>query len=225
MVRRLGQRFAGAAMKPRLDNKTKIEAALDLIRHPTVREVAGPEKFELPCVCAVHDKPYRLRFTRGAGETVWHFLESVKLGTTPGATDAAAVSSASSAGLTVALSDLDTATRPCAWCGDASFHYCHCRAFVCGGRMQHTLKGWLFRCRASCGAEWLANKPLQKVEGTKEQPKRCTTAPPARPAAASVSSVPPQEKPLVFPGKRLLLTAGQQTTGRFDMVRPERKIK
>jgi hypothetical protein len=79
--------------------------------------------------------------------------------------------------------------------------------------MRHTLKGWLFRCRESCGAEWFGS-PLKKVEGTTQpQERKPCTAPSSRPATASISPALWQENSLALPGTQcLLLPASAKTT-------------
>lgn len=205
MVGRMGQRVKRIAMKNQLTKynggggaQKRADAAIEAIRrmsgktgaaavekNEVARRVETPlvhhparETFALSCVCAVHDKPYVLAFDRKPGERIWRFLESVKL---DGGANAAAVFRASSAGVTVSLFDLESRT-PCAWCGDRSFHHCqsHCGAFVCGGRMI----GPLFRCRKSCGAQWLG-VPMLSVEGTRQQ----TAARPSVSAETGISDL------------------------------------
>jgi hypothetical protein len=158
----------------------------------------APETFDLFCFCAVHDKPYTLRFERQPSGLV-RFKESMKSKPSSLPDNARA---GSGGGWTMhQLKYFENAATPCAWCGNKDFHYCalDCGALVCGGRM----KGNTFHCRESCGASWVG-VPMLEVRGTvNRQSRECMTAP-AR------GSLQPSH-PAVGAGHhaRLLLPAGK----------------
>jgi hypothetical protein len=160
------------------DYAGQIDAALALIRqgHGVTRSPA-PKTFDLYCFCAVHDKPYTLRFVRQPSGLL-RFKESIKgkPASSPGDARAGGV------GWTFRLKYFENPAAPCAWCGNESFHHCasYCGALVCGGRM----KGNTFHCRKSCGASWVG-VPLREVRGSIAQeaaPRRASLPPaPAKP--------------------------------------------
>ena len=186
MNNKLVQRSQNNQPVKSLDDKWALMNAamerLGLVRKdqqaPAPHGPAAGEVVELSCVCAVHDKPYTLRFTRQASGLL-RFFESVKV---EPARHKTALGGAAAA-LSFSLAEFDENSgalagrgrgTPCAWCGDGSFHHCasYCGALVCGGRM----KGERFHCRPSCGASWVG-VPLQTVEGTRQQQARKPTAP------------------------------------------------
>ena len=170
------------------DNRQRIDAAFALLRNQE------RERFELPCMCAVHDRPYTLRFVRKANG-LFGLVDSEKETNSPqfkGQTGAQIVTPA-----TIPIKEMELMAFPCPWCDDITFHHCSrdCGAFVCGGR----IKGNVFHCRPSCGASWVG-VPLERVEGQKRQELRGPSMPQpfrSRTAAPSVS------KP------RLMLGVGQ----------------
>lgn len=110
---------------------------------------AVPEIFDLFCVCAVHDKPYTLRFERQASGLL-RFKESIKGNTGGGHGGSADVGGKGSTLRLDYFENLAHAVTPCAWCGNGCFGHCsqNCGALVCCGRM----RGNTFHCRKSCGA-------------------------------------------------------------------------
>jgi hypothetical protein len=179
----------------------QIETALALIRQGHGNRVTrspAPESFDLHCVCAVHDKPYTLRFVRQPSGRL-RFSASVKGKAAASPDNAQTVD----VGRTMRLGLLETDKSRCAWCGDKSFHHCssHCGALVCGGRM----KGNTFHCRPSCGAEWVG-VPLQEVKGTvQEQPRR-----PSCPVAAANVARAGKEPLRLSAGAVMELRKGEQ---------------
>jgi hypothetical protein len=163
--------------------ETEVDAALANkfpARPPApLRPSAYPpsEKFILNCVCAVEDKPYQLIFVRQSSGRL-RLVESLKL--TGDARAGSADARAFAVQQTIPMSDLEGGPWFCAWCRNGSFHYCgaDCGDFVCGGRM----RGNLFVCRSSCGAEWIG-EPMREVQTTKQETRRAllptvpTTAP------------------------------------------------
>ena len=157
-----------------------------------------PEVFDLFCVCAVHDKPYTLRFERQASGLLC-FKESIK-GKPASSPDNAR---AGDKGWTLRLDyfeNLAHAVTPCAWCGNGCFGHCsqNCGALVCCGRM----RGNTFHCRKSCGASWVG-VPLREVSGSvAEQPTpRRSSLSPARQVAAH-SAKPVLLLPAPMPDRR-----------------------
>jgi hypothetical protein len=139
-----------------------------------------PEIFDLSCVCAVHDKPYTLRFERQASGLL-RFRESIK-GRPSLLPDNAR---AGGKGWTLRMQFFEDGATPCAWCGDRSFGHCSrdCGALVCCGRM----RGNTFYCRPSCGASWVG-VPMREVEGTAGQHAQMSA--PARDCLPSSLPVP-----------------------------------
>src|ERR1039458_6417900 len=170
---------AALAATPQHTGKPSVQAALAatpqrLDKQPLVK-TPGPEILEMHCVCAVHDKPYVLRFTRQADRSLL-LLESVKVQPAK-----AKLLEEALAGGTVAVklsvADIGEDTPLfCAWCGNEGINYCigNCNALVCGGLSI----GPVFHCRKSCGASW-TGVPAQELPGqTKAKPH----TPPMRPA-------------------------------------------
>ncbi len=149
----------------------------------------APEIFDLYCVCAVHDKPYTLRFERQASGLL-RFRESVK-GKPSSLPDNARAGNGGGWAIQQ-LRYFERGPTPCAWCGDGDFHHCalYCGALVCGGRM----KGDTFHCRKSCGASWVG-VPLQQVTMRRElsAPARAPLQP-SRPAAGPARLLLPAGK-------------------------------
>jgi hypothetical protein len=160
---------------------------------------AVPEIFDLYCFCAIHDKPYTLRFERQSSGLL-RFKESIKgKPKTPGsdpAVFAVHYEAGVKMGWKLSMKYFEHGTMPCAWCGDGSFGHCSqdCGALVCCGRM----RGNTFHCRPSCGASWVG-VPMREVTGTTTRER-----PPAN--RVSLSSAP--AKPL------LLLPAGSSLPAR-----------
>jgi len=148
----------------------RIETALAAIQRSQDERAAlspAPEIFDLYCVCAVHDRPYTLRFVRQPSGLL-RFTETLKDGpcSLPGN------ARAGGKGWALRLEYFEKGATRCAWCGDESFHHCrtYCGALVCGGRMV----GETFHCRKSCGASWVGI-PLHEVKGeAKAATKRLT---------------------------------------------------
>lgn len=129
---------------------------------------------ELSVVCAVHDLGYRLRFVRQASG-LFRFSESIKKEYWDD--DDVAYGNPSPVGsVSLPIDEFEPGPTPCAWCGNNSYNYCICGSLVCRGR---TI-GQLFRCRDSCGAEWVGT-PLTQVSGImpRSEPMHFQ-APPAR---------------------------------------------
>jgi hypothetical protein len=173
-------------LKP--DYAGEIGAALAVIRqgqdHGVTRSVA-PETFDMYCVCAVHDKPYTLRFVLQASGLL-RLSASVK-----GKPATLPVNArAGGLGWTLRLKYFEKGATPCAWCGDGSFHHCasNCGALVCGG----LITGGTFHCRKSCGASWVG-VPLREVTGSVTQESRLASLPPAPRIAACPA------KPMLLP--------------------------
>lgn len=186
----MGRAFAlTIMMNLKRDNGQKIEAAFELLRKQDL------ETFDIPCVCAIHDQPYKLRFKRKPSG-LFGLIESVRNDSVTTTSSSSHVRATLIQPATLLLNQLEPCALPCAWCGDGSFHHCaqNCGALVCGGRM----KGDTFHCRPSCGASWIG-VPLDKVEGEKRQELQRPSMPP-RPRSPTT--------PLVSEPK-FLLTAGQ----------------
>jgi hypothetical protein len=122
--------------------------------------------FELSCVCAVHDKPYVMRFEKQPNGK-YRFTESIK-----------AVGRSGRVGVTVVtlnripMGQIEEGFYGCAWCGTGGINHCigKCNAYVCGG----LIKGDTFHCRKSCGASWVGI-PLQEI--STETRAECLSAP------------------------------------------------
>jgi hypothetical protein len=177
--------------KPVSEARRKIAAALaTLPQNQATQPARVPDCaiVELSCVCAVYDQPYTLRFRRQP-DGLLRFLESVKGEQTQHNAPGGRL------GLVLELSVIafENRVRPCAWCGDGSFHHCatHCGALVCGG----LIRSDTFHCRKSCGASWVG-VPLAKVEGRIAEQAPQTPMSPRPPAPAQH-------------GERLLLAAGR----------------
>lgn len=140
--------------------------------------------FELSCVCAVHDKPYVLRFEKQASGR-YRFVESVKpVGRGVGVSVATLN--------TIPMDRIEKAFYGCAWCGTGGINHCsnHCGAYVCGGLMQ----GDTFHCRKSCGASWIG-VPLQEISA--ETRAQCLAAPRMNNQPAQKTGLVPQKAGLV----------------------------
>jgi hypothetical protein len=191
-------------------NRCKIEAALELVGQTLPPLPAPADSCELSCVCAVHDKPYALRFVRQASG-LFRLVESVKVQPVELVMAEGGETGRRSGIEYLRLDEFERGSTRCAWCGDRSYHYCrnNCGALVCGGRM----RGRTFRCRASCGAEWVG-EPLREVEavtGPREPERFQAPAPPSRPAPAGGGKTP------------LLLAGTVQPAGRYDLLRRDVK--
>jgi hypothetical protein len=175
-------------MNTRPDNRQRIDAAFALLRNQE------PERFDLPCMCAVHDKPYTLRFVRKANG-LFRLEDSEKATSGTQFTRQAGAHLVTPA--TIPIKEIELTAFPCPWCDDISFHHCsqNCGAFVCGGR----IKGNVFHCRPSCGASWVG-APLEQVKGQKRQELRRPSMPQASHAPMTAPAV---SKP------KLMLGVGQ----------------
>jgi hypothetical protein len=122
------------------------------------REAAAAEVFDQMCVCAVHDRPFITRYTKQPSGK-FRATECIKV-------QSGSAQSEKSAGKlsTLSVGEIDGRYPPCPWCGCTSnVHYnCRCGGVVCGGRV----KGRVFRCRRSCGAEWIPGASTQEIQGT-----------------------------------------------------------
>jgi hypothetical protein len=122
------------------------------------RAAASAEMFDQMCVCAVHDRPFITRYTKQPSGK-YRATECIKFATSSN-------SSRKRAGKAFKLSvdELEDGYPPCPWCGcNSNVHYhCRCGGVVCGGRVKHQV----FRCRASCGAEWIPGPNAKNIEGT-----------------------------------------------------------
>jgi len=183
------------------DARRTVQAALaatpQRMGKPSAQNPA-PEIQELHCICAVHDKPYVLRFKRQADRSLL-LLESVKVQPAKATPSGEAL-----AGRTVAvklsINDIGEDTSlPCAWCGNGGINYClgNCNAVVCGG----LTVGDVFHCRKSCGASW-TGVPLQELPG---QMKAKPHTPPMRPAPPAS----PERLRLPPPGSSLVKKSGK----------------
>ncbi len=156
------------------------------VRPPALRlppAYLASERFAVDCVCAVHDRPYQLIFVRQPSGRL-RLMESVR-----GSGDARAASPNMRTPLAqqiISMSDLENGPWCCAWCQNGSFHFCgsDCGALVCGGRM----RGNLFVCRDSCGAQWIGS-PLQQIQATPAETRRLQQ-PTASPVAMKGSTLP-----------------------------------
>jgi len=176
------------------DYSFEIGAALAVIRQgEAITRSPAPATFDLYCSCAVHDKPYTLRFTRQPSGLL-RFAASIKGQPTTLPDNARG----GGVGWTLRLDYFEATAAPCAWCGDRSFHHCasYCGALVCGGRMN----GNTFHCRKSCGASWIG-VPLREVKG---RASRAHT-----PACALLS---PTSHATAAPPRRMLLAAGKKSS-------------
>ena len=112
------------------------------------------EQFELHAWCAIHDKPWVIRFRKGA-EGLYHSIECVR-------TQALRKGHVENGGLSevsLALDRFGELDHKCPWCGDLNLNRCEC-GWVCGGRE----KGDLFICRDSCGERWVG-VPVTELDG------------------------------------------------------------
>jgi hypothetical protein len=194
------EHWPGGLMKNNIvqhDYAREIAASMQVIKGRTSGPVltAAPETFDLYCVCAVHDKPYTLRFVRQPSGLL-RFRESVK------GQPASCPDNARSGGVgwKLLMEYFENGSTPCAWCGNGGFHHCarDCGALVCGGRM----KGETFHCRKSCGASWVG-VPLREVSGSvakQSGPRRGSLSP--APDIAPHSAKPRLLLPAPLPDRR-----------------------
>jgi hypothetical protein len=150
------------------DDRREMDEALARIRSNTGErpETAlappAPEIFNLKCFCAVVDQPYILRFVRQSGG-LFRLAERIKI--EPNQRTGSTGSSIRNIQTTIDLRLFERNYGPCPWCGcNSGFTKCSC-GIVCDGRQT----GDLFRCRKSCGREFVGI-PLKEVSGT--QPVR-----------------------------------------------------
>lgn len=186
-------------------NRRKIGSALALVGVRPAVPVPG-DTCELSFFCAVHDKPYRLRFIR-QDSGLFHCVESLKLQPA----NACRGETQKGGGLeSLRVEEFDDESTPCPWCGAGGFYYCqnNCGALVCGGLS----RGNSFRCRASCGAEWVG-VPLEEVQAVTNPHESERFQAPPRP------SRPSDTKPVA------LLLGTVKPAGRYDLVRPDVKGK
>jgi hypothetical protein len=201
-------RVLGRAMKARNKSVTN-ERALGNSDDRSAAGFAAPravasKNFELVCVCAVHDKPYILRFERQATGLL-RFTKTIRMeGQGSEGAHAPSGTEVYSPIDTHSLKEFEKSAMPCAWCGDGSFNLCTCNALVCGGRSV----GETFRCRPSCGAEWVG-VPLQEVQGSARREEHHWKRAPA--------SASPARPSRVVNETRLTLTSGQ--SGALDVRR------
>jgi hypothetical protein len=160
---------------------TEIEASCSKAPLPALPPMSarplvspGSEKFILNCVCALVDRGYQLIFVRQPSGRL-RYVESVKL---TGDARAGSANARAAASQTIPMADFEEGAWPCAWCGNDDFSNCYC-GLVCNGRMV----GDLFRCRNSCGKEWVG-VPLREVQTSKEQTR------PSRPQGSTVTRGP-----------------------------------
>jgi hypothetical protein len=110
------------------------------------------ETYELPRVCAMFDKPYLARYTRGA-DGLFRFVETVKVESGTGAGKGSAAQKA----VTLKFSEIskDSPSSRCPWCGaKGGVVICYaCNAWVCRSKTTKRDGEDYFRCRASCGNE------------------------------------------------------------------------
>jgi len=161
------------------------------------------ETYELPRVCAMFDKPYVARYTRGAGG-LFRLAETVKLE----AGGNAGKKSAAPKAVTLQQTEIsrDSPHERCAWCGVKSYlvHCSKCRAWVCAGRVSKRPDGRYFLCRASCGAKGLLSDTDDGYNGSKEEIREKDKAP--RIEADRPRQLPVSEKrPALAPADRLRL--------------------
>ena len=186
LITRNGNNQAGKSLDEQWALMNAAMERLGLAR----RSVPAPEIVTLACVCAVHDKPYLLRFTKHPGG-IFRVRDSVRVEGKPGA----ASGGGASINVSVPIEQFGDSALPCAWCGTGGINFCagYCNGYVCGG-----LKvGATFRCRKSCGASWVG-VPLTEVRGETKQPGRA----------------PSMAAPPVGPARRLLLGPGGSWGGR-----------
>jgi hypothetical protein len=191
MDNKLITRNEAGAVKSLDEQWALMNAAMERLGHAR-RSVPASEIVTLACVCAVHEKPYLLRFTKHPGG-VFRLRDSVKVEGKPGA--ASGGGSGASVNVSVPLEQFDDSALPCAWCGTGRINFCagYCNAYVCGGRTV----GDTFHCRKSCGASWVGVSLLE-VPGQTKQPVRTQSM-----AAPPVASA-----------RRLLLGPGGSWGGR-----------
>jgi len=191
---------AALAATPQSTGKPSVQAALAATPQRMSKQpmqAPAPEILELHCVCAVHDKPYVLRFRRQTDRSL-HLLESVKVQPAKGTPSGEALAGGTVA-VKLSVNDIGEDTPlPCAWCGNDGLNHCqkHCNALVCGG----LTVGNVFHCRKSCGASW-SGVPMQELPG---QAKAKPHTPPMRPAPS-----PSPEKLRLPPGSSLVKNSGK----------------
>lgn len=173
----------GKELNPPGDISGKMDAALARARErdkesrslspaPRGRVPAAGETFELSAVCAVHDRPYVLRYIRQASGRL-RFVESLKL--QPARAKPREALAGGAAGQMLPLSEFESGEFPCPWCGAQDINGpCDCGALVCGGRKRNGL----FRCRDSCGAQW-SGVEMREVEAAKDRPVSSARGPAA----------------------------------------------
>ena len=126
------------------------------------------ETYELPRVCAMFDKPYLARYTRGAGG-LFRLTETEKLESKAGTGKGSAAPKA----VTLKFSDIakDSPPARCPWCGaKGGVVICYgCNAWVCRGKISKRDGEDYFRCRASCGIESLIGTTDAGFEGAKRE--------------------------------------------------------
>lgn len=119
---------------------------------------AAREIFDQMCVCAVHDQPFITRYTKQpSGKFRATQCIKVQEGSDSGRESIGKISK-------LPTGEIDDGYPPCPWCGcKSNIHYhCRCGGVVCGGRVKHQV----FRCRRSCGAEWIPGPSTRDIEGT-----------------------------------------------------------
>jgi hypothetical protein len=194
------ERLKGKLQKP--NNGRELEVRREKVPQPALPPLPRtPPAYPasgtvvLNCVCAVHDRPYQLRFTRQATGKL-RFIESVTL---PGDARAGSrrngqAAASSSALQSISLDDFENQPWPCGWCGNPTINHCsqNCGSLVCGGKME----GRRFTCRTSCAAVW-EGVPMREIQATNEQQTR-----PAKPQTAPQSALRSESLPAVAPANR-----------------------
>jgi hypothetical protein len=155
----------------------------------------APEFFNLKCMCAVRDKPYILHFVRRPGD-LFRLVDRVKV--EPGQQSGEQVRVANSSQITLDFREFERRYGPCPWCGHPGITECGCGWMVCQGRQI----GELFRCRVSCGREFVGI-PLEKLSGSQPCPEESASR-----APHSAPTQHPQATKAPMPNKFLPTSTG-----------------
>ncbi len=131
----------------------------------SITPASSGETYDLPRVCAMFDKPYLARYTRGAGG-LFRLAETVKL------ESAGAVGqTGGQKSVTLAFAEIseDSPQERCPWCGlkGALIICSKCDCWVCRSQVTKRGKDEYFRCRKSCGAEGILSARVEEFGGAK----------------------------------------------------------
>lgn len=152
---------------------------------PPARPVDTRKYFNQLCFCALRDLPFVVRYERQPNGR-YRALESVQL-----QQGGASGREGQSETFILPTDQIDGGHTPCAWCGTTGHYHCHCGGVICGGKV----KGNLFTCRVSCGAQWIMGPPVTEINLAKPEPpeRQEWKAPPRKPAASYTPAKPEPE--------------------------------